>query len=64
MSFNYEYHEQLIKFFTLDFVHNDIQLLTELINFFIFFEIKDKLFEMIIINASNNITLKKEFKEL
>ena len=62
MSFNFEYHEQLIEFSTLNVVHEDAQLLTELMKLLNFFEIKKKLFKVIIDNASNNSTLKNELK--
>ena len=62
MSFNFEYHEQLIEFSTLDVVHENAQLLTELMKLLNFFEIKKKLFKVIIDNASNNNTLKDELK--
>ena len=64
MSFNFEYHEQLIEFSTLDVVHKNAQLLTELMKLLNFFEIKKKFFEMIIDNASNNNTLKNELKRV
>ena len=64
MSFNFEYHEQLIEFSTLNVVHEDAQLLTELMKLLNFFEIKKKLFEIIIDNASNNSTLKNELKRV
>ena len=64
MNFNYEYYKKLIRFSTLDVIYDDAQLLTELIKILEFFEIKNKFFEMIIDNANNNNTLKKEFKKV
>ena len=64
MSFNFEYHEQLIEFFTLNIIYEDIYLLIELIKFLNFFEIKKKLFEVIIDNASNNNILKNKLKRV
>ena len=58
MNFNFKYHEQLIEFSTLNIIHKDAQLLTELMKLLNFFEIKEKLFEVIIDNANNNDTLK------
>ena len=62
MSFNYKYHEQLIEFSIFNIIYDDAQLLIELIKILNFFKIKNKFFEVIIDNASNNSILKEELK--
>ena len=47
----------------LDIIHDNAQLLTELIKILNFFKIKNKLFEVITDNTNNNNILKKEFKK-
>ena len=64
MNLNFEYHKQLIELSTLNIVHEDAQLLINLMKFLNFFEIKEKLFKIIIDNASNNDTLKNELKRI
>ena len=64
MSFNFEYHEQLIEISTLNIVYKDAQLLLELMKLLNFFEIKEKLFKVIINDANNKNILKDEFKRI
>ena len=64
VSFNYKHYEQLTEISTFNIIYDNAQLLTELIKILNFFKIKNKFFEIIIENASNNNILKKEFKKL
>ena len=64
MSFNFEYYKRLIEFSTLNIIHKNAQLLTKLMKFLNFFEIKEKFFKVIIDNANNNDILKNKLKKI
>ena len=60
---NFQHREHLIEFAPLDVTHFDTHLLNELMKILTRFDIKDKLFEVVIDNVDNNSTLKDELKK-
>ena len=62
MNVTFQYREHLIKFMSLQVEHTDCHLMQELFKILNTYNIKNKLFNVVINNASNNDTLKKKLK--
>ena len=60
----FRYREHLIEFTFFNVSHADVHLMHELLKLLEFYEIKNKFFAIIIDNASNNTTCKKELKKI
>jgi len=64
MNATFQYHEHLIEFISLQVKHIDHHLMQKLFKILNTYNIKNKLFDVIIDNASNNDTLKKKFERV
>ncbi len=62
MNAAFQYHEPLIEFTSLEIEHTDHHLMQELFKILNIYNIKNKLFDVITDNASNNDTLKKKLE--
>jgi len=62
MNVAFQYHEHLIKFISLQVEYTDHHLMQKLFKILNIYDIKNKLFDVVINNASNNDTLKKKFE--
>jgi len=62
MNAAFQYHEHLIKFTFLEVEHTDRHLMQELFKILNTYNIKNKLFDVVTDNASNNDTLKKKLE--
>ena len=63
MNTKFRYCEQLIEFVSFVFEHTNYQLITKLLKILNFYEIRNKLFDVVINNVSNNKTLKNELEK-
>ncbi len=64
MNVIFQYHEHLIEFTSLQVKHTDCHLMQKLFKILNIYNIKNKLFNVVINNASNNDTLKKKFERM
>jgi len=64
MNATFQYHEHLIEFTSLQVEHTDHHLMQELFKILNIYDIKNKLFDVVIDNASNNDTLKKKLERV
>ena len=62
MNATFQYREHLIEFTSLQVEHTDHHLMQELFKILNTYNIKNKLFDVVIDNASNNDTLKKKLE--
>ncbi len=62
INVTFQYHEHFIEFTSLQVEHTDCHLMQELFKILNTYNIKNKLFDVIINNASNNDTLKKKLE--
>ncbi len=62
MNVTFQYREHLIEFTSLQVEHTDHHLMQELFKILNTYDIKNKLFDVVINNASNNDTLKKKLE--
>ena len=62
MNAAFQYHEHFIEFTSLEVKHTDCHLMQELFKILNTYNIKNKLFDVVTDNASNNNTLKKKLK--
>ncbi len=62
MNATFQYREHLIEFTSLQVEHTDCHLMQELFKILNTYDIKNKLFDVVINNASNNDTLKKKLE--
>ncbi len=62
MNATFQYREHFIKFTSLEVKHTDHHLMQELFKILNTYDIKNKLFDVITDNASNNDTLKKKLE--
>ncbi len=62
MNAAFQYHEHFIEFTFLEVEHTDHHLMQELFKILNIYNIKNKLFNVITDNASNNETLKKKLE--
>jgi len=62
MNATFQYREHLIEFTSLQVEHTDRHLMQELFKILNTYDIKNKLFNVVIDNASNNDTLKKKLE--
>ncbi len=62
MNATFQYHEHLIEFTFLQVEHTDHHLMQKLFKILNTYNIKNKLFDVVINNASNNDTLKKKLE--
>ena len=62
MNVTFQYHEHLIEFTSLQVEHTDCYLMQKLFKILNIYNIKNKLFNVVIDNASNNDTLKKKLE--
>jgi hypothetical protein len=62
MNAAFQYHEHLIEFTSLQVEHIDHHLMQELFKILNMYDIKNKLFDVVINNVSNNDTLKKKLE--
>ncbi len=62
MNATFQYHEHLIEFTSLQVEHTDYHLMQELFKILNTYNIKNKLFDVVIDNASNNDILKKKLE--
>ncbi len=62
MNVAFQYHEHLIEFTFLEVKHTDHHLMQKLFKILNTYDIKNKLFDIITDNASNNKTLKKKLE--
>jgi len=62
MNATFQYHEHFIEFTSLQVEHTDHHLMQELFKILNIYNIKNKLFDVVIDNASNNNTLKKKLE--
>jgi len=62
MNATFQYREHLIEFTSLQVEHTDRHLMQELFKILNTYDIKNKLFDVVINNASNNDTLKKKLE--
>ena len=60
---NFQYREHLVEFASLDISHIDFHLLNELMKILNRFDIKTKLFKVVIDNVNHNYTFKNELKK-
>ena len=63
MNATFQYHEHLIEFTSLQVEHTDHHLMQKLFKILNTYDIKNKLFDVVIDNASNNDTLKKKLEK-
>jgi len=64
MNVAFQYYEHLIEFTFLQIEHIDHHLMQELFKILNIYYIKNKFFDVVIDNASNNDTLKKKFERM
>ncbi len=64
MNVTFQYHEHLIEFTSLQVKHTDHHLMQKLFKILNTYDIKNKLFDVVINNASNNDTLKKKLERV
>ena len=64
MNDTFQYREHLIEFTSLQVEHTDRHLMQELFKILNTYDIKNKLFDVVIDNASNNDTLKKKLERV
>jgi hypothetical protein len=64
MNVVFQYHEHLIEFTSLQVEHTDHHLMQKLFKILNIYNIKTKLFDVVIDNASNNDTLKKKLERV
>ncbi len=64
MNATFQYREHLIEFTSLQVEHTDHHLMQELFKILNTYNIKNKLFDVVINNASNNDTLKKKLERV
>jgi hypothetical protein len=62
MNVAFQYHEHLIEFIFLQVEHIDHHLIQKLFKTLNTYDIKNKLFDVVINNASNNDILKKKLE--
>ncbi len=62
MNVTFQYREHLIEFTSLQVEHTDCHLMQKLFKILNTYNIKNKLFDVVIDNASNNNTLKKKLE--
>jgi len=62
MNTAFQYHEHLIEFTSFEVEHTDHHLMQELFKILNIYNIKNKLFDVVTDNASNNDTLKKKLE--
>ena len=62
MNATFQYREHFIEFTSFQVEHTDHHLMQELFKILNTYDIKNKLFDVVINNASNNDTLKKKFE--
>ncbi len=62
MNAAFQYREHLIKFTSLEVKHIDHHLMQKLFKILNTYNIKNKLFDVVTDNASNNDTLKKKLE--
>jgi len=63
MNATFQYHEHLIEFTSFQVEHTDDHLMQKLFKILNTYDIKNKLFDVVIDNASNNDTLKKKLEK-
>ena len=64
MNAAFQYREHLIEFTSLQVEHTDHHLMQELFKILNTYNIKNKLFDVVIDNVSNNDTLKKKLERV
>ncbi len=64
MNATFQYHEHFIEFTSLPVEHTDHHLMQELFKILNTYNIKNKLFNVVINNASNNDILKKKLERM
>ncbi len=64
MNATFQYHEHFIEFTSLQVEHTDCHLMQKLFKILNIYDIKNKLFDVVINNASNNDTLKKKLEKV
>jgi len=64
MNAAFQYHEHLIEFIFLQVEHTDHHLMQKLFKILNIYNIKNKLSNVVINNASNNDTLKKKLERV
>ena len=64
MNVTFQYHKHFIEFTSLQVEHTDHHLMQELFKILNTYNIKNKLFDVIIDNASKNDTLKKKLERV
>ena len=64
MNAAFQYHEHLIEFTSLEVEHTDHHLMQELFKILNIYNIKNKLFNVVTDNVSNNDTLKKKLERV
>ncbi len=64
MNATFQYHEHFIEFTSLQVEHTDHHLMQELFKILNTYNIKNKLFNVVINNASNNDILKKKLERM
>ncbi len=64
MNAAFQYHEHFIEFTFLEVEHTDHHLMQELFKILNTYNIKNKLFDVVTDNASNNDTLKKKLERV
>ena len=62
MNVAFQYHEHFIEFTSLEVKHTDHHLMQKLFKILNIYNIKNKLFNVVTDNASNNKTLKKKLE--
>ena len=60
---NFQYREHFIEFTSMNIQHIEMHLMIELMRILNFYEIREKLFDVVIDNVDNNKTLKNELKK-
>jgi hypothetical protein len=64
MNAAFQYHEHFIEFTSLQVEHINHHLMQKLFKILNIYNIKNKLFDVVINNASNNDTLKKKLERM
>ncbi len=64
MNATFQYHEHLIEFTSLQVEHTNRHLMQKLFKILNTYNIKNKFFDVVINNASNNDTLKKKLERV
>ncbi len=64
VDIKFQFREHLIEFTSLDIEHIDCQLMMKLMKILKNYAIKNKLFEIVIDNASNNSILKEKLEKI